>query len=104
MQTRFPSHRTHTAYRWMRRSTHTVLIACGGLFIAACQSPESPKAAAPTPDAFTIHIDRGDNGAVEGGRNQREDKRTILPRVLAFEMSGVAEKGGRHRGLRQRAH
>jgi hypothetical protein len=74
------------------RCTHTALIACGALLITACQSPEQPKTAAPTPEAFTIHIDRGDNGAVKGRRHNREDKRTPLPRVLAFEMSGIGEK------------
>jgi len=88
MQTRFPSRRTRIACR----CTHTALIVCGTLLITACQSPEQPKTAAPTPEIFTIHIDRGDNGAVEGRRHNRENKRTLLPRVLAFEMSGVTEK------------
>lgn len=86
MRTRFTRSRSRRTCRW----THTALIACGGLFIAACQSPEPPKDAATTPKAFTIHIDRGNNGAVEGTGNKREDRSKTLPRVLAFEMSGAA--------------
>lgn len=106
MRMRHPRHR---ACRWARLGTHTALIACGTLFVTACQSAERPKPAAPAPEAFTIHIDRGDNGAVEGVLDRREDKRTARPRVLAFEMSGVAEmppaeaQADKHAAARQAA-
>ncbi len=87
MRTRFSRNRSRRACRW-------AVAACGGLFIAACQSPQQPKTEAPTPalEAFTIHIDRGNNGAVKGTGSRREDRRTPMPRIMAFEMSGTVEK------------
>ncbi len=89
MRTRQPLNR---ACRWTRGGTRTALITCGTLLLTACQSAQRPRPAPPAPEVFTIHIDRGDNGAAEGVRDRQENKRTTLPRILAFEMSGIAEK------------
>ncbi len=80
----------HRAPRWARLGTHTTLIACGTLLVAACQSAQRPNT--PAPDAYTIHMDRTHNGAAQSAGGKHVDKRTTLPRVLAFEMSGVAGK------------